>query len=1226
MVGRGNKSGLVHFILGLLSSRATGQIIGLVAVLSLVWFVGGYIGLDSVDKRLIAMAVVLSAFLVFIFVRWFWTRRSGEKLANELAGHNASSDAEIDEIREKMQEALTSLKASHLGAGYRGSTALYALPWYMIIGPSAAGKSTLFANSGLHFPYSNSNQLHIQGFGGTRNCDWWFSDQAVLIDTAGRYTTDDSENPEWLSFLNLLKKYRPKLPINGVMVAISIADILTADSEQIRTHVKLIRERIEELVQQLGVIFPVHVVFTKTDLISGFEPFFSDLDDKAREQVWGTYLLDLSEDQQKDAAQLFEQRMAELYDRLCEQRIAKMSRERNEQRKQLIFDFPNQFASATGKLTEFINLLFKENPYQEVPWFAGVYFTSGTQEGTPIERIATGALAKFRSVLFEQKQETITQSFFINRVFNDVVFRLQDLTRGNRKRRIIQRWLKALTVTGGLVSIASITALLITSYTANNVLISDGEQKVHAVVQTNVSSATHSEQLDATLVLFKHYQQLMNYEQSLPWYFFFGIYEGDDTIEPIVSVLRYQVKKLIARPVESENSLALEQFHHKWSELQFKGSLDSIRSDYYRALKLHLMMSKFTDKIESQFVNNEVLKVLANSLQVDFSNEEYAPLTDNLKNLIEFYLAQLAMSKNSENKVQLSYWDYDDSNVEVARASLLTQPEAGSLYKQIKQEIGKKHKPLSLNSLLGAKNRSYMRAKKGVPFIFTQKGWTELIYPKIMETARLAYSGDWVMGTDLDQQDGTIDEAKSANLAKAIRSLYFNEYAKTWFSFLSSIYIPSFNSTNNASLVMARLSSINGPYVDLMRGLNANIQLADHPTFKNNDIDDTEKLLTQVVKEVPALNNISITKAPELDARFADLRRYTTIKDGAKYSDYLQQYLGAMTDFHTDLKRLAASNSDDHVAMSFAQGLLGGSEKDNALQSAWIVIESQVRALEPESKQVLDTLLKAPLIRSLDSIMKEARTQLNTQWESQVYTIYRDNLKGKFPFNTKGPDAAAEDVSEFLNSQSGVLWRFVNDYLSPFMQLKRRKWAEKNWNGIKLGIEKEVLEKFNAANTVTRSLFPRNSSELGIEFQLMPIPQRGIRETYLGFSDQAYRYRNEPEEWRRFSWPGKGGIEKATVYGLNAQGVRLNHEESGPWALIRLLNKAKVKWVKGAEYRAIWALNNDDDKSKIKIEMALKSSRNSGAFSKYTLNAFSLPESLFNSSVAVAENTQKQLN
>ncbi|KAF7769677.1 type VI secretion system protein ImpL [Pseudoalteromonas citrea] len=1229
MVGSTSKSGLVHFTLGLLSSRATGQLIGLIAILTIVWFAGIYIGLDSVNKRLIAMAVVFVSFTIFIFFRWIWTRRSGEKLASELAGHNAGSEAEIDEIKTKMEEALASLKASHLGAGYRGATALYALPWYMIIGPSAAGKSTLFANSGLHFPYSKSNQVHIQGFGGTRNCDWWFSDQAVLIDTAGRYTTEQSENTQWLSFLALLKKYRPKVPINGVMVAISIADILTADSEQIRAHVKLVRERIEELINELGVIFPVHIVFTKTDLISGFEPFFSDLDPQQREQVFGTYLLDLSEDQQADAAQLFEQRMEALYERLCEQRITKVARERNEQRKQLIVDFPNQFCAATIKLTEFINLLFKQNPYQEVPWFAGVYFTSGTQEGTPIERITSGTLAKFRSVIFEQKQEKITQAFFINRVFNDVVFRLQDLTRGNRKRRIFQRWIKALTVSGSLAGIAGVVALLFTSYTSNNLLLSQGDELVDAVVTARVERHESAVQFDVTLGLLSHYQQLLAYEESLPWHFIFGIYEGDETLQHIESILKLQVETLIAKPFSRENRLALEGFHQRWTGITEQQKTAKIRTQYYEALKLHLMMSsEFVAHLDSEFVRQQFLSKLGVQLNIDIDDETNSELVTKLSQLIDFYVDRIDASGSPEQLLPL--WQENPLFIARGRAALATQPEALALYTQMKQQFMVKHEPIKLDAMLSPKNRSFISAAASVPYIFSANGWQELMYPEINRAAKLAYSGDWVMGTQINDDSnlvgGEVDEAKAGALIKSIRALYFQEYANQWFTFLGSITLSDLKSINNASLVLSRLSSNDGPLVNLMDSVSDNLQLPDKPLAQASKLDAADELINKAMPKASGLAQVSVVRVPELEHRFADLRRYSTPVENAKLSDYLQQYLGSLSAFHSELKKIAASNEDDQVAMNFVQDLLAGSQKDNALQSSWIIVESQVRALDPDTKQVLETLFKAPLTASVEAIMNEAKGQINSQWENQVYLVYKDNLRGKYPFNMTGPDAAVEDVSEFLNTQSGTLWRFVNEYLSPFITLKRGKWVEKKWNGIGLKFDSKVLKNLTTANKVTRSLFPKNSSELGIKFQMMPVAQRGIRETYFGFSDQAYRYRNEPEEWRKFSWPGQGGTEKATVYGLDSTGRRLSAEKSGPWALLKVLNDANVRWVKGSEFLATWQFEDESEQSPIKVQMALKSNRNSGVFSKYTLNAFVLPRQLFSEHLVIANSADAQLH
>ena len=127
-----------------------------------------------------------------------------------------------------MKDALATLKTASGGKG----DYLYDLPWYVLIGPPGAGKTTALVNSGLKFPLSRgATPAAIAGVGGTRYCDWWFTEDAVLIDTAGRYTTQDSDakadKQSWFAFLDLLKKNRPRQPINGVIVAISLEDLLT---------------------------------------------------------------------------------------------------------------------------------------------------------------------------------------------------------------------------------------------------------------------------------------------------------------------------------------------------------------------------------------------------------------------------------------------------------------------------------------------------------------------------------------------------------------------------------------------------------------------------------------------------------------------------------------------------------------------------------------------------------------------------------------------------------------------------------------------------------------------------------------------------------------------------------------------------------------------------------------------------------------------------------------
>ena len=99
-----------------------------------------------------------------------------------------------------------------------------------------------------------------------------------MIDTAGRYTTQDSDakadQKSWLAFLDMLKRNRPRQPINGVLVAISLEDVLKLPASGGRRACGRDRQRLDELHQQLKVDFPGLRLFTKTDLVIGFTQIF----------------------------------------------------------------------------------------------------------------------------------------------------------------------------------------------------------------------------------------------------------------------------------------------------------------------------------------------------------------------------------------------------------------------------------------------------------------------------------------------------------------------------------------------------------------------------------------------------------------------------------------------------------------------------------------------------------------------------------------------------------------------------------------------------------------------------------------------------------------------------------------------------------------------------------------------------------------------------------------
>ncbi|NOQ35622.1 MAG: type VI secretion system membrane subunit TssM, partial [Methylococcaceae bacterium] len=283
------------------------QLIGIIALSLIIWFLAPYVTikdkeppLESETSRLIAIIAIMFLWGLNILRLQSKAARANQEMGNDLAANSKEPEAEesgetegneeVNILSQNFNYALETLKNS--SKSKRGKQYLYELPWYVIIGPSGSGKTTALLNSGLEFPLADRfGQSSIQGVGGTRNCDWWFTEQAVFLDTAGNYTTQDShqtvDKAAWHGFLDLLKKHRPRRPVNGILVTMSLSDLMKMTEVERSLHAKAIRQRVHELYEQFGVRFPVYMLLTKADIIAGFNDFFADLSREERAQVWG---------------------------------------------------------------------------------------------------------------------------------------------------------------------------------------------------------------------------------------------------------------------------------------------------------------------------------------------------------------------------------------------------------------------------------------------------------------------------------------------------------------------------------------------------------------------------------------------------------------------------------------------------------------------------------------------------------------------------------------------------------------------------------------------------------------------------------------------------------------------------------------------------------------------------------------------------------------------------
>src|SRR5262249_50281625 len=235
-------------------------------------------------------------------------------------------------------------------------------------------------------------------------------------------------------------KFRSRRPINGVLVTVSVGDLLQQSTTERDAHVVALRARVRELYEDLGVRFPIYVLVTKSDLLAGFSEFFADLGREERAQVWG-FSFPWGE-QGFDKATLSAQ-LEGLERRLYERLPERLEEEREPARRALLYGFPQQFALLRDRLVDFVEATFAPTKFEAAALLRGVYFASGTQEGSPIDRVM-GALARGlgleRGLLASQHPSG--RSYFLTRLLREIVFPEAGLAGLDLRLERRRRWLR----------------------------------------------------------------------------------------------------------------------------------------------------------------------------------------------------------------------------------------------------------------------------------------------------------------------------------------------------------------------------------------------------------------------------------------------------------------------------------------------------------------------------------------------------------------------------------------------------------------------------------------------------------------------------------------------------------------------------------------------------------------------------------------------------------------
>jgi type VI secretion system protein ImpL len=1163
-----------------------GSLVVLVVLfIALIWLVADLMHISLLLPAGVTAFFVLAAVSIVLFRK---VRASGAArgLEGALAAQAKAQaklvrpdlQVEVQHMQGEFDKAVAALKSAKLGPG--GSNALYFLPWYAIIGPPGAGKSTALRSSGLHFPYtSGSGGASVKGLGGTRNCDWWLTNEAVVLDTAGRWSTQDEDHDEWLSFLGLLKRYRPRKPLNGLIAAISVGDVVNAREDDVEALAQRMRARLDEVQTQLRVSIPVYVLFTKVDLVEGFLETFGDLRRGDRNQVWG-FTIPLSE-RTGDIGAAFVASFDQLADVLERRSLARMADERSLERRGLTYAFPQQFSALRRNLEKFINVMFQANVYQAAPCLRGVYFTSGTQEGRPFNLLMNRLVEAMGIRRKAEASETAVdqKSYFLHDVFMKVIFEDRNVASASDAELKRQRWRRiGLTSALGLVSL---TVGLVPGYawSLNKYQLVRLESAVEEWAAPEQKNLDEKQKLARLEPLRERVDTLIGYERDgAPLPMRMGMYQADQLVGPLRRYYANLLRRELVQPLVSHDLQAMSDFGLRYASLpaaQQPG--EDEQHEFYERLKLHLLLTQPKGRGEPPFeassawVNDQLQTRWLKSAGDDPRLQEAARVNARLYLSFSQEFADLAFARDSEV-------------VKRVREALNRVATTERTLNRLISMAAKDGSDITLVQLIGSTDA--IRETRKVRAAFTRQGF-ESVVRDALTVQILEDAGElWVLG--LSENAEQAKEQREAQL-RVLRTAYFTAYIAEWSEYLKGLRVQSATDHVAALTLMQELTRVPPPLRMLFEKLRYQVSLAPKPTagaalekFTGTLLDKAKGMISGILggdtaqnarrtiaqsdpnqKNGPRLGEADVGRA------FEELYAFGVAPPAAEgtapvavpldeYQEQLQFVRNALqvyVDNPTESEQLQARLQDARVRV---RGL----------------IERQRLGLRP----LFESLLWPPVSGASDSVGKAIGDSLAETWCNEVVTEYTRTIAGRYPFDRNGQDLALADFSNFYRPKQGRLWSVVEGRFATTVAVEGDRYSFSKRLGKDGGrlFSPSLLEFLARSRDIMLSYFPTGQSEPSIEFEVKVQPSPSVAMTQFMVGGRSVDHYNGPEQWKTLTWPGENPAAGAAILIRGANGMQERIKQDGPWGLMRLLEAGTLRTGAGRTFTVAWQPQTHD--------------------------------------------------
>ena len=1119
-------------MLAFVKRRSFVVFIALLLIALLIYFFGDWLSIGPADSswqplgpertRLILIALLFFGWLLWIVIGRIRARRANAQLASAVVKQAPVAEQvspEAAKLRELFEKAVATLNTGGSGRS------LYDLPWYIFIGAPGSGKTTALINSGLRFPLEQRvGKRAVRGVGGTRNCDWWFTDDAVFLDTAGRYTTQDSDATSdaegWREFLALLRKYRRRRPINGVVLTLSAQDLLTQSEDAREAHLEAAQRRLSELATELRIELPVYVMVTKCDVVAGFTEYFDDLPLEGRQQVWGVtfpYERSLA----GNAAGGFQAEFDALMERLSTTVYQRVEEARGPRRRASAFAFPQQMAALGEPIASFLTEVFASGRLERQILLRGVYLTSGTQDGTQVDRLL-GAIGRRFGIAPDAVAPGAGKgkAYFVERLLREVVIAESGLA-GIDRRFEAQSALRQFGAYAAVALIVAMGVLVWTlSFIKNRDYIDQLRTDVHELEPDHLRRASTSVTPELLLPRFDALRKFADaankYEGHVPWSMRWGLYQGGSLGHAARSTYLLDL-----------DTWLLPRFADRVKQHLLQSASEPERLFSY--LKAYLMFK------ESRHFDADYLQKLADvewpRTAVEASGG--ASLATHLAKYFEY--------RRKPREIPI-----DTGLVAQAQGNLRRTSMARIMYEEIKQhyEADSSNPPLRLDQAgLGIDRVLYRRSGRNlaepVSALYTQPVFKEVT--STVTTLMIAQYGkdSWVWGSG----GGGASILESKQLRAQVTDLYEHDYIKAWQAQLDDLDVRPVPTVTEYVDALQTITTPPSPLTQLVKAVVLQTKLTA-PAAPGAAQAAASSVLSQLKDRIsnpfgraaadamlkpsgpPPGTAVTLTFAP-LDQATAGAP--APIDAALDQAHKIQQHLAALS--------LPGASPLATVTDKEFFTLLGG-------------LRDQARALPSPVNRWFAQLAQV----AGETIRTSATSELQDRYRAEVVTACHSRIDGKYPFASTSNDVPLADFAAVFGPD-GVYARFFTERLDKLVDTSRRPWTVRPEAP---AIPENILDQFQAVAEIRETFFTGGSKTPKVPFVLQVANLEGpnaVTRFYMDLEGQRVAIKPGEQTQLSLEWPAPqstGRIE-TTFEDRIAQPVPVDHFY-GAWAWFRFID------------------------------------------------------------------------